>query len=216
MRSRQARPARIELVETLRRNSGLPGPRANLGLAEQFADLGDLPLARELAASDDEYLAMCGVVALVDPAELLPHATDERWRVREMVARSLQRLAKTDGDRFRTTVAEWAGSSDPLVQRAAVAAVCEPPLLKDPPNAALALETCEVVTAAFLRRSDRRTDAERVLRKALGYGWSVAVAALPHPGLDRFAALEKVDDPDAKWIVAENRKKARLARLLTG
>jgi hypothetical protein len=204
---------RESLIAVLSANSGLPGPRANLALAERFADLGDLPLARELAASDDEYLAMCGVVALTDPAELLPFASDSRWRIREMVARSLQRTAKVRPEMFRATVAEWARSGDPLVQRAAVAAVCEPPLLKDPVNAALAVETCDVVTAAFLRRSDRQSDDERVLRKALGYGWSVAVAAMPHPGLERFVALEALHDPDARWITAENRKKARMKTL---
>ncbi len=48
----------------------------------------------------------------------------------------------------------------------------------------------------------------------MGYGWSVAVAALPDPGMARFTRWEASDDPDIHWIVAENRKKARFERLL--
>ncbi len=54
----------------------------------------------------------------------------------------------------------------------------------------------------------------RALRKALGYCWSVAVAADPAAGLARFRALEHDDDSDVQWIVRENSKKSRLARLL--
>jgi hypothetical protein len=48
----------------------------------------------------------------------------------------------------------------------------------------------------------------------LGYCWSVAVAADPPNGLTRFIALESTDDADVRWIVRENAKKARLAKLL--
>ena len=54
----------------------------------------------------------------------------------------------------------------------------------------------------------------RTLRQALGYAWSVAIAAVPDDELAAFARLEADDDPDIAWIVRENRKKARLKRLL--
>ena len=47
----------------------------------------------------------------------------------------------------------------------------------------------------------------------LGYCWSVAVAADPVTGLAAFAALD-ASDPDVAWVIAENRKKKRLAALL--
>lgn len=53
----------------------------------------------------------------------------------------------------------------------------------------------------------------RTLRQGLGYCWSVAVAGDPVTGLEAFAALD-VTDPDVAWVVRENRKKARLRRLL--
>jgi hypothetical protein len=52
------------------------------------------------------------------------------------------------------------------------------------------------------------------MRQALGYGWSVVVAALPAEGLPAFHRLEASDDPDVAWVVRENRRKARLKRLL--
>jgi hypothetical protein len=60
----------------------------------------------------------------------------------------------------------------------------------------------------------RRSDEVRSLRQALGYCWSVAVAADPRSGLTRFTALESSDDADVRWIARENAKKARLAKLL--
>jgi hypothetical protein len=50
----------------------------------------------------------------------------------------------------------------------------------------------------------------------LGYGWSVAVAAAPEAGLPLFERLRASADPDARWIVKENLRKARLTRLVAG
>jgi hypothetical protein len=54
----------------------------------------------------------------------------------------------------------------------------------------------------------------RTLRQALGYCWSVAVAADPAAGLPRFLALAASPDPDVAWVVHSNRGKARLAGVL--
>jgi hypothetical protein len=51
-----------------------------------------------------------------------------------------------------------------------------------------------------------------VLRKGLGYCWSVAVAGDPERGLPRFAARRR--HPDVAWIVRENEGKRRLRVLL--
>ncbi|MBK8470265.1 MAG: hypothetical protein IPL45_10910 [Actinomycetales bacterium] len=42
----------------------------------------------------------------------------------------------------------------------------------------------------------------------------VAVAADPERGLPRFLALSASSDPDVRWVVRENGRKARLAKLL--
>jgi hypothetical protein len=129
---------------------------------------------------------------------------------------ALQRLGDADPDAFRAVVSAWADEADPLVLRAAAAAVCEPRLLRPPAMAALAVDVCRRATAALaaVPEERRRDPAVRTLRQGLGYCWSVAVAADPEPGLGAFAALDPAD-PDVAWIIRENRKKARLARLLT-
>src|SRR5512139_2144595 len=90
-------------------NSGLPGPRGNLELAQVVADEGDLQLfQRYLTYTADrapinspyEFLAFCGAVGLGrllaegDASQLIPLrrlASDPRWRMREGVAMALQR-----------------------------------------------------------------------------------------------------------------------------
>ena len=54
----------------------------------------------------------------------------------------------------------------------------------------------------------RRSEAERVLRQALGFTISVTTAATGDFGLLR--SLAASGDPDERWIVRQNRRKARL------
>ena len=68
---------------------------------------------------------------------------------------------------------------------------------------------------AAISAAARRDDGFRVLRQALGYGWSVAIAALPADGLARFERLRASPDPDVQWVVRETMRKDRLKRLVT-
>src|SRR3954468_3963672 len=172
--------------------SGLPGPRANLELAHTYAEVAEPEEARAFLAGDDEFLALCGALALAasatEPglaADVRAAARDGRWRVREGVALGLQRLAPADSGAFLRLLERWAADPDPFVQRARIAAVCEPPLLKDPVLAAAALACCEAATALLraLPAAERCRNDVRLLRQALGYCWSVAVAADPGAGL---------------------------------
>ena len=166
----------------------------------------------------------CGVIGigrlLAERADvesrLRKHATDARWRVREAVAMGLQRLGDADLPRLLDLVGVWASHPHPLVRRAAAAGLCEPRLLKTPEAAACAVEVCARTTQglAAMPAGERRDAGVRTLRQALGYCWSVAVAADPVAGLPRFLALTASDDRDVAWIVRENHKKARLAKLL--
>lgn len=210
--------------EYLRENSRLPGPRANLELAQAVADEGDPATFDRMIATDDEYSVFCGVIGLgrllAEGTDVLPrlrgHAVDPRWRVREAVAMALQRLGDADLPHLLNTTMTWADDPDPLIRRAAVAAVCEPRLLTTGPAAACAIEVCSRATEglAGTPADGRRDPGVRTLRQALGYCWSVAVAADPAAGLPRFRALADSADRDVAWIVRENGKKARLASLL--
>jgi hypothetical protein len=212
-------------IDYLDHHSGLPGPRGNLELVAACGEEADLGRAEELIATGDEFAVVCGLVALGrllgegEPRhEALLHASasDARWRVREGVAMGLQRAGDTDLERAFSIAERWAIDTDPLVRRAAVAAVCEPRLLTEHGYAMRALALLDRVTAhlASLPGEARREPGVRTLRQALGYAWSVAIAAEPAEGLRCFAALASCDDPDVQWIVRENRRKARLKRLI--
>jgi len=226
-RALRAMPA-SEWTAFLDADSGLPGPRGNLELIQAAADEGNAGWFEELVTDPDEFRAATGAVGL---GRLLADAPDEqvtaclhelaadrRWRVREAVAMALQRLGDADPARLWPLARAWALDPDPLVQRAAVAGVCEPRLLRPPAAAAVALEICgtATMTLAARPRGQRRSDGVRSLRQALGYCWSVAVAADPGIGVPRFLALADDPDPDVMWIVRENGRKARLVRALNG
>lgn len=212
-------------ITYLAANSNLPGPRGNLELVAAVGEEADLDRAEALIATHDEFSVVCGLVAMGrlfgegddSRAQVLRlYAPDPRWRVREGVAMGLQRAGDEDTERAFALMEGWANEPDPLVQRAVVAGVCEPRLLKDPACARRAFAILMQITDSLVAvpADVRRTDPVRTLRQALGYGWSVAVAALPEEGLPLFEQLGQSPDADVAWIVRENRKKKRLARLL--
>jgi hypothetical protein len=214
----------------LRAESGLPGPRGNLELAAAVALEGDEARFHRWSALDpdqapvnspDQFLMVCGVIGLgrlaADQpaerpallAELRRHAADPRWRAREAVAMGLQRLGDADMDALLDEMERWAGGS-PLEQRAAAAALCEPRLLREPGHARRVLAVLDAITRSIPAQRDRRSEAFKALRQGLGYCWSVAVAALPADGVPLLRAWLTNPDPDIRWIMRENLKKARL------
>lgn len=213
---------RAEIPAYLNENSGLPGPRANLSLVDAVVSLADPDLVPVLLEEGGEYTAMCAAAVLGsradDPlAETQARglAADARWRVREGVAIGLQHLGDRDVAALISVTRQWAEHTDPLVQRAAVAALCEPRLLHTDAAKTAALDICRITTErlAALPDSQRKGGSARTLRQALGYCWSIAVAADPANGLPAFRALDTAH-ADVAWIVAENRRKKRLSVLL--
>ena len=216
----------------LLQESGLPGPRGNLELAQAVAEEGDrqlfgryLTYTAEIAPvnSPDEFLAFCGAVGLgrLLAEGQLEHlqtlracASDPRWRTREAVAMALQRWGEADMDLLIQAMQVWSQGT-PLEQRAAAAGLCEPRLLKQPRQAAAVLQILDQITASIPNVPDRRDPDFRVLRKGLGYCWSVAVTALPDEGKTLMEKWLDSQDADIQWIMKENLKKARLARMDT-
>ncbi len=210
--------------------SGLPGPRGNIELAQAVADEGDaaiflryLTYSPELAPvnSPYEFLAFCGVVGLGRLAaegnfEYLPtlraYASDTRWRTREAVAMAMQRLGDANMDVLVAEVEQWSRGT-PYEQRAAAASICEPRLLAQPKFAQAALNILDTITESINSLSDRRREDFVALRKGLGYCWSVAVAALPAAGKPFMEKWLAFNDPDVLWIMNENLKKNRLIKM---
>jgi hypothetical protein len=214
----------------LLKESGLPGPRGNIELAQVVADEGNRQLfERYLVYTADvapvnspyEFLAFCGVIGLgrliaEGDTGLLPslrqYASDPRWRVREGVAMALQRLGDVAIGQLIAAMREWSQGT-PLEQRAAAAALCEPRLLRQAQNVRAVLEILDQITAGIAQADTRRSEDFLTLRKGLGYCWSVAVVALPVEGK---ALMEKWlinPDKDVRWIMNENLKKARMERM---
>jgi hypothetical protein len=101
-----------------------------------------------------------------------------------------------------------------LEQRAVVATLCEPRLLRDGSAVTSVLALLDQATETVHRSVSRRDPELRILRQTLGYCWSVLISALPSQGKAAFERWARVnDDPDVQWIVRENLKKARLRRM---
>jgi hypothetical protein len=214
----------------LLKNSNLPGPRANLELLDVVAELGDEGTLLRYASikpldgpveSPKCFLACCGVAGLgkliasgriVHWALLREKASDPRWRVREAVAIALQFVGDHSMPLLLEEMQQWMTGSL-TEQRAAMAGLCEPRLLRDRGNATKVIHILGHITGELIQVEDRRSEEFRILRQALGYGWSVAIVALPEGGLQYFNRFRNHSDKDIQWIVKENLKKNRMIRL---
>ena len=216
-----------ELAAHLGANSNLPGPRANLELADAFSATAPREAILEFSEVDDEYLRFCGTQGLgrllaESPgdtrlvATLVERAADPLWRVREATARALQTFGRAEPAAMHEVVSEWVAHPNGYVRRAAMAAICEPSLLEDDEGFHAGLAACQAATASLLALSpgDRKAPGPRNLRQGLGYGWSVVVAANPREGMPAFDRLRESIDPDVAWIVRTNLSKNRLKRLV--
>lgn len=214
----------------LRKESGLPGPRGNLELAQVVAEDASL---RQIEAwlsippqaapenSAEVFLVFCAVAALGKrlargELEQLPRlrgfAADQRWRVREAVAIALQYYGDADMRGLITEMRKWS-TGNAYEQRAAAAALAEPRLLRNPGLALDVLGILDRITRAIEITTDRRNESFKTLRKSMGYCWSVVVAAFPKAGKTAFEKWLGNSDADVRWIVRENLRKNRLTTM---
>jgi hypothetical protein len=214
----------------LRKESGLPGPRGNLELAQVVADEGErslfehfLAYTPQVAPTNDphEFLAFCGVVGLgrllaegdekmLD--QLRPFASDPRWRLREGVAMALQRLGKQDMRRLLDAMQTWS-SGNWLEKRAAAAALAEPVLLHNKEDALEALQILDQITVSMENSGDTKNEQFKVLQQGMSYCWSVVAAAAPEQGKGLMEKWLTCHDRVIRRIMQENLKKNRLARM---
>ena len=214
---------------------------AQEGTEEQFRRWSALTPETAPENTPQAFLAFCGVVGLgavlgrkgrvappgtgtadrpaeggaTPPLQILRAlASDPRWRIREAVATGLQLWGDSDMPALLQEMAAWAGGGY-YEQRAAAAALCEPRLLSTAERTAAVLDILDRITQGITSAppSDRKSEAFRTLRQALGYCWSVAVAAQPVDGVPLMERWLAHPDLDARWIMRENLKKKRLAAL---
>ncbi len=222
----------------LLQESGLPGPRGNLELAQVVADLGDRALfERFLAYTPDiapvndphEFLAFCGVVGLgrllaEGDDQLLErirtYACDPRWRMREGVAMALQRLGRVDMPRLLAALESWMETWT----KARAAAIgskngLQPPLLLNRFCCTIrrmpvhALSILDRITASMENSAEAKSEEFKVLQQGLGYCWSVVVVAAPEPGQPLMEKWLACPDPAIRRLMQENLKKNRLIRM---
>ena len=214
----------------LLKESGLPGPRGNLELAQAFAEIGDEgKIKKYLSIELDDaptnsakvFLTFCGVVGLGTLinkgkreylSRLRGFASDLRWRIREAVAMALQRVGDADIDSLLKEMREWSKGNF-LEKRAAAAALCEPRLLTSEKIASAVLDVLDSVTSSIVGFGDTKDEAFEVLKKGLAYCWSVAVAACPEKGKKLMEKWAGSLDKAVAWIMKENLKKKRLVRM---
>jgi hypothetical protein len=213
----------------LRKMSGLPGPRGNLELAQVVAEEGNqelferyLGFTPDIASENtpDVFLAFCGAVGLgrLIAAGKNQHfirlrelSADPRWRIREGVAMALQQVGDSDMDLLLKEMREW-NKGNLLEKRAVAAALCEPRLLNNAEHAKKVLEILDEITQCILMEKEKKSEEFIILRKAMGYCWSVAVVAYPEYGKKLMERWMKSTDKDIRWIMKENLKKNRLWR----
>jgi len=166
-----------------------------------LAFCGILGLGRLLAEGKVEYLGKLRILA-----------SDPRWRVREGVAMALQRFGRADIETLLGEMFVWSKGNF-LERRAAVAAICEPDLLRSGDYSDQVFELLSEITESLRRVEDRKNDGFIALRKALGYCWSVAVYEYPQPGKAIMEGWFSERNKDIRWVMKQNLKKNRLQRL---
>jgi len=218
--------------EYLLAESGLPGPRGNLELAQAFAEIGDEDLIQKYisirmeeapANSAKVFLTFCGVVGLgtlinrgktAYLGSLRRFASDSRWRIREAVAIAYQRVGDANISLLLGEAKELSRGNF-LEKRAAAAALCEPRLLTSKGVAIAVLDLLDEITHSIvgLEDDDKDKEAFEVLKKGLAYCWSVAVAACPEKGKKLMEKWILTEDRNIAWIMKENLKKNRLLKM---
>ena len=168
-------------------------------------------VARSRAIENRRTLLRCvnnGITAIVDPWGRLTAVNADPARPGVVRGRVELRADVTPFTRWHAWQ-RWGFA-------AAAAALCEPRLLARPEHARAVLHILDRITASLATAGERRTSEFQALRKGLGYCWSVAVVALPVEGKAFIEKWLAEPDPDVRWIMRENLKKARLSRLDAG
>jgi hypothetical protein len=217
-------------IPYLKMNSGLPGPRGNLELAQAVVEEANEKQIEEFLSFSSEkarentpevFILFCGVFGLGKLiangnqeyfTRLRTYASDHRWRIREATAMALQLVGDQNMNILLKELKGWS-TGNWLERRAVAAGLAEPRLLIESRIAHQILKILDEITNAIASAGDRANEEYKVLRQAMGYCWSVVVAALPEAGKPMMEKWIASEDRDIRWIMKENLKKNRLIRM---
>lgn len=219
---------RMYTIQYLLQNSHLPGPRGNLELLYDFSRNADIEIIgkcleyieADTSNSPEEFVGMCGILGYAQINKtgnkavldfLRNYASHGSWRIREAVAMGIQEISVDNMEETLENIEAWVDGNF-LEQRAVVAGLCEPKLLKNEADNINVLKTLERITRN-VNHDNKLSDQEVSLRKALGYGWSVAIVSAPEVGRSYFEKLFALPGKHINWIVRENLKKNRLMKM---
>jgi hypothetical protein len=226
------------LYQQLALASGLPGPRANTGVATAFATecaaIGKPadPLLFQMVTLDPdvaqggtehEFLPLCGVLALGARAALDPKirtrvigtlhdaAEDMRFRVRDAVPVALARIGEKMGDALVHELASW---TDGFFQAAAVLlALADPAFLPAITDVDAVLERMEETyqLAKNAPRSAARYPGRKALVDALTLAPSSIAARFGVPVFDKLEAWSNTEMPELRAAIEATLKSNKLA-----
>jgi len=215
-------------IEYLKEHSNLPGPRGNLELLYEFVKNATEKqvidcltyITENVENSSEEYIGMCGVVgyavhnkkSTIDVLNFLKqYASHNSWRIREAVAMAIQEISENNMKETLENIYILKNGNS-FQRRAVVAGLCEPKLLKDKHIANEVLGILLEITNE-LGHNEKLSTGDESLRKALAYGWSVAIVHTPENGKKVFERLLNCNGKHIRWIIKENLKKNRLIKL---
>lgn len=209
-----------ELFDLLGRSSGLPGPRPNVDLGDAVAvalavrTRGADATVRALAASESEFHAVCGALALgarwaagidAKPSadRLQQLAEDARRHVRGAVVRAVRKYVERHGARGLEELSAWTDGYlqahvvlDALADRAVLAALPE----AEPVLARLD-EAFDLADRS--PRADERSEGVRTLRRELPRQLSVIAARFPEAVAWLSARATSTSRPESRDVVEE-------------
>jgi len=218
-------------IDYLKENSKLPGPRANLELLYQFIENAtDSEIHNCMSIEDSvtlnspsEFVLFCGVAALIKRTAMLhgtvnidlsKYSNHASWRVRESVCIGFQRSKTYLSPEEMMKYLSKLKNGSALDKRAYFATLCDPILINDYVQPSVVLNDLLDVTVDCFNMSDKLDSELTVLRKALGYCFSVAICADEAIGKQTFEKLlDYTQSKHILWIVKENLKKNRLIKL---
>lgn len=219
-------------IDYLLLNSKLPGPRSNLELLYEFIQNADrtevlkcLNINYVAANSPEEFVLSCGVgasiyLAIVNHTEigidLKGFANHESWRVREAVCIGFQKSKENLKPNEMLEYLAPLKVGTELEVRTYIATLSEPILLRNYIDSNLLLHILYDTTITHFNNQNKLNEPQQVLKKALGYCWSVALCGENADRTIFEKLIEHKENKHIKWIIAENLKKNRLEKLDKG